>query len=605
MSIAAKLLGLGAGAGRQIVSRVLPAGKERILAELEKNAPEMMRRAAQKNTGFTFDPRAGKFLEPGEQAGSMMATVPNLPGQTSGMGTARNVDELLETLRRPENVERFRRGEYVGAWNPEGQGVGLDPSKRFLTRLNAIRSGLKTEQMGGFDLYKQAGYDVTPEALKAARNQMIGRGAAVAGGGFLAADAASQGGLSRDLLAGLRGESQQGQGVAQSVGGTLRNVATDPFMLAGAVVPGGKLLKAGSKAAKMVPSIDDALSGVTKATTGGGSARSLDELLAATKNATGETGTTPSDLSKKITSQLEAQVVTEGKKKKLVFGDGSATQYPEELKQLGLQPIQGYNYMATGTEILDLPQPIVLETLKGNIRALLGKGGARDFYIDVNDALRGTTGGKLSNEQLGGAFAPFSMGTAVPRNAVQARRYIENPELYPGRMPGEGTTVGGQAWVRALRSTVNENPLDPFNFSNAGKQVKVGSFADNTALPTTSRRVTVDRHAVQAAMAMRPLKDKIIPDLGDERVYRLFEQAYQEVADELGVLPSALQSEVWDVWRRIMVKTPGASSPSGFFLPANPSDIWKLDPSQRKVKLRDILSKSGKDETFLGDAGLL
>jgi hypothetical protein len=175
----------------------------------------------------------------------MMATVPNLPGQTSGMGTARNLDELLETLRRPENVERFRRGEYVGAWNPEGAGVGLDPAKRFVTRLNAIRSGLKTEQMGGFDLYRQIGYDVTPEALRAARNQMIKRGAYTAGGGLTAGaltgalqppeDAVQK---ARDFLAGLRGETETGMGVAQSVGGTLRNIGGDPLALA-SVLPFG------------------------------------------------------------------------------------------------------------------------------------------------------------------------------------------------------------------------------------------------------------------------------------------------------------------------------------------------------------------------------
>jgi hypothetical protein len=384
--------------------------------------------------------------------------------------------------------------------------------------------------------------------------------------------------------------------------------------MAGVLPVGGGAAKNISKLGKAVGDTSEALAGVSKATKSRSALSPIDELLAATKNATGETGTTPSDLSKKITKQLEQEIKTEtivqknGKDKvvqKLVFGADSKTKYPEELKQLGLQPIQGYNYMSTGTDILNLDRTIVKETLKANIRSLIGRGGARNFYSDVNSSLRGTTGGALSNEQLGGAFAPFSMGTAVPRNAVQARRFIENPELYPGRVPGEGTTQAGNAWKMGIKSAVNENPLDPYNFNVEGNVIKVGSFAENSALPYTSRRATVDRHAVQAAMALRPVKDSIIPDLGDERVYRLFEEAYQEVADEIGVLPLELQSEVWDVWRRLMVKTPGASSPSGFFLPATPSDLWKLSPAERRARLLDTFNKEGRGEDFLRAAGLV
>jgi hypothetical protein len=261
--------------------------------------------------------------------------------------------------------------------------------------------------------------------------------------------------------------------------------------------------------------------------------------------------------------------------------------------------------MSAGKDILKLDEAFTLEVLKSNIRAVLGRGGARTFYTDVNEVLRGTTGGKLSSEQLGGAFAPFSAGTAVPRNAVQARRFIENPELFPGRVPGEGSLTAGGAWKQGLKSATNENPLDPFNFNVKGNVIKIGSFAENTALPEVSRRATIDRHAVQVAMGMRPVADDIIPDLGDPRVYRLFERAYQEVADEIGLLPSQAQSEAWDIWRRLMVKTPGASSPKEFFLPATPSDVWKLDPEKRKSFLRDALSKQGKDDKFLGDSGLL
>ena len=618
MSLVARLIGLGAGAGRQALSRVLPAGKERILANLESSAPEMMRRAAQKDTGFTFDPRRGKFLEAGEQAGSMMATVPNLPGQSSGLGTARNLDELLTTLRKPETVERFRRGEYIGAWNPAGEGVGLDPARRHLTRLGALTSGLKTGQMGGFDLARQIGYDVTPEALSAARRSMAARGGATVGGGLLAAEAATEGGVTRNFdnfVTGLRGETSGEANAAEALGGALRFGATDPLLLAGAVVPGvGKAAKGITRAAKGL-GIDDALAAASKVDTS--RPTSLTALLAATK-AEGKGSTNPSDVANKVVAKLKSQVKTEsitdakGKTKEvksLVFGVDNTTKYPDELKDLGLQPIVGYNYTDTGSSILKTDLPTTLEVLKSNIRSLAGKGGSRLFYTDINQALRSSTGNVLPGDRLGGAFAPFSAGSAVPANARLNQRFLENPELFPGRFPGEGSLSAGGAWKAALRSAGNENPLAPANFNAKGELIKIGSFAENVGIPEVSRAVTVDRHAVQAALGMRPLTDDTIPDLSNPKVYALFKQAYDEVAAELGIMPHELQSEVWDVWRRIMVRNPGASLPAEFVPTTKVSDLFKLPPAKFKKKMVDLLAKGGdpksSTEAFFRAAGLL
>jgi len=618
MSLVARLLGLGAGVGRQALSRVLPAGKERILANLEANAPEMMRRAAQKDTGFTFDPRRGRFLEAGDQAGSMMASVPNLPGQTSGLGAARNVDELLETLRRPETVERFRRGEYVGAWNPAGEGVGLDPARRHLTRLGALTSGMKTGQLGGFDLARQIGYDVTPEALSAARRTMAARGGAAVGGGLLAADAATEGGVQRgfqDFLTGLRGETSGEASAAEAIGGALRFGATDPFLLAGAVVPGvGKAAKGISKATKSL-GIDDALAAASKVDTA--RPTSISALLAATK-AEGKGSTNPSEYANRVVAKLKDQVKTEKvtdvkgetkEIKKLVFGVDDAAKYPTELSDLGLQPIIGYNYADTSSSILKTDLPTTLEVLKSNIRSLSGRGGSRLFYTDINQALKSSTGNVLPGERLGGAFAPFSAGSAVPANARLNQRFLENPELFPGRFPGEGSRTAGGAWKAALKSAGNENPLDPANFNAKGNLIKVGSFAENVGIPEASRAVTVDRHAVQAALGMRPLTDDTIPDLSNPKVYALFKQAYDEVAAELGIMPHELQSEVWDVWRRIMVRNPGSSLPAEFVPTTKVSDLFKLPPAKFKKKMVDLLSKGGdpnsSTEAFFRAAGLL
>jgi hypothetical protein len=574
-------LNLLRGRGAQAVSRVLPTNKERVLQQLEESAPAFF--APERAAGATFNPRAGSFLEAGVDRGQMMGSVLNTP-----QNLVRTPEELLAFAQRPDIMPRLQRGEYLGTWrDAERGGLVADPSRRFATRAGALAQGLRTQQKAGFDLGRIEEFPVSRGAFGQAISPLIGSAVGGATGAGVAAENDQNPFLG--ALLGAAGGAVVGRGLGRALSAGGNRGAISPELLTGG------------------------LAGVAAATRGSSAVNMPLRSLLSRVVTTGEGSTAPSPLATKIVEKLKSGVTTKqveraGKTRnvdELVFGADSKSKYPTELSELGLQPIMGYNYASKGSDILKLDESSTIQVLKNNIRSLAGQGGAREFYSDVNTALRATTGGKLPSEQLGGAFAPFSMGTAVPRNAVQARRFIENPELFPGRFPGEGTLAAGGAWRQGIRSAVNENPLDPRNFNVAGNVIKVGSFAENTAMPATSTRVTVDRHAVQAALGIRPVSDDVIPDLGNEKVYRLFERAYQEVADELGVLPSQLQSEVWDVWRRLMVKNPGASSPTEFFLPTNPSGFWSLTPQKRASFLRDALSKAGKDEQFMLEAGLL
>jgi len=576
-------LNLLRGRGAQAVSRVLPTNKERVLQQLEESAPAFF--APERAAGATFNPRAGSFLEAGTDRGFMMGSVLNTP-----QNLVRTPEELLTFAQRPDIMPRLQRGEYLGTWfDPQRGGLVADPSRRFATRLGALGQGLRTQQKAGFDLGKIEEFPVTPAAFGQAASPVVGSLVGAGTGATMAAENEQNPFLG--ALLGAAGGAVAGRALARPLFGAAQ-------MRRGAIDP--NLVTAG-------------LAGVGAATRASGAANMPLRSLLQNVTSTGVGDTAPSKLAQKIVAQLKSGVVKKtvergGKQKEvdeLVFGLDSKAKYPKDLSDLGLQPVVGYNYTSKGSDILKLDEDTTLTVLKNNIRSLAGQGGERGFYSDVNAALRGSVGNRLSAEQLGGAFAPFSMGTAVPRNAVQARRFLENPELFPARIPGEGSLAAGNAWRQSLRSAVNENPLDPRNFNVGGKVIKVGSFAENTALPEVSRRVTVDRHAVQAALGIRPIADDVIPDLQNEKVYRLFEKAYQQVADELGVLPSQLQSEVWDVWRRLMVQNPGASSPSGFFLPTTPSSVWSLSPQRRAQFLRDALSKAGKDDAFLMESGLL
>lgn len=229
MSIAARLLGLGAGYGRQALSRIIPASKERVLRNLQASADEMFSPA--RAEGATFDPRRNRFLEVTEQQGQMMSPVPNPPG---GTNVARNLDDLLRIAQEPQNMRILRRGGYVGSWNsPERGGLVVDPSRRFFTKTNALRTGLRSKQDAGFNVLAGETYPVTQQAYRQARNRTLGA-AATASGAALAAEAArGEKSITQDFLSGLRGGEQERQGkmgYGEAVGLTARNVASDPLL---------------------------------------------------------------------------------------------------------------------------------------------------------------------------------------------------------------------------------------------------------------------------------------------------------------------------------------------------------------------------------------
>jgi hypothetical protein len=146
---------------RQRVSSIFPSSKESILENLGSAAPRMAELGGSKGSGFTYDPRTNRFLNPGEDIGAMMASQKNLADQLGGAGTASSAEEILSVLSQTRNLERLRRGEYVGGWNPEGTGIGLDTSRRFSTQLGALMSGRPTNQLAGFNLRSSEEFPVS------------------------------------------------------------------------------------------------------------------------------------------------------------------------------------------------------------------------------------------------------------------------------------------------------------------------------------------------------------------------------------------------------------------------------------------------------------
>lgn len=284
----------------------------------------------------------------------------------------------------------------------------------------------------------------------------------------------------------------------------------------------------------------------------------------------------------------------------------SRKDFPKEVLDLGLSPVEGVIYGAPGK--LRSLSPKGMQQLENNIEAIMdasvdGVKGDPNFYWDLRRLL-GESAPSIDPTISALTFAPFSAGTAVRENARRWQRFMENPELFPGRVHPEGGTTAGNAWQDALRILSKEAPT-PADLSTSGRIVKVGSFGENIAFPESSLRATVDRHAVKNALGIY-MPDKLTPNLGDEQTYRLFERAFQNVAERRGMAPHEAQSAAWDTWRRITQANPGAGMIAAEeFVPLNVSDVVSMSPAARREALQTLMRLEGKDEKFMKRAGLL
>ena len=94
---------------------------------------------------------------------------------------------------------------------------------------------------------------------------------------------------------------------------------------------------------------------------------------------------------------------------------------------------------------------------------------------------------------------------------------------------------------------------------NLGEQHKVRNFFNNISSPNDKNAVTIDTHAVAAAL-LEPLAgsdEQVALNLGGPKTnsigsvgtYAIYADAYRELASELGILPRELQSITWEAVR--------------------------------------------------------
>lgn len=284
---------------------------------------------------------------------------------------------------------------------------------------------------------------------------------------------------------------------------------------------------------------------------------------------------------------------------------------PRAIRNLDTDVPLNYNFVDTSTTNIKNMSKQNRARLESNIESILnrevdGKLGDPNFYWDLNRLLA-ESAGEVDPAVRALTFAPFSMGTAVRRNTRLWQRFMENPEQFPGGISGESSLTAKGAYKKALKILMKENPK-PEDLAEAGHVLKIGSFGENIMSPGLSNRATMDRHAVRNAMGLY-LPDDIAPIPDTTAAYKVFEEAFQNVAKKRGMAPHEVQSATWDTWRRLMQKSQeDAMIAANDFVDLEVSRIATMPLAARRDALRALMSELNDtnyiDTEFLKGIGL-
>ena len=303
-----------------------------------------------------------------------------------------------------------------------------------------------------------------------------------------------------------------------------------------------------------------------------------------------------SDVAENMSEFMTKKTAGLGKGQPLIL---TTKDLPQESRDSNLVAVSGLDYK-TG-RLLTPDAEDTQQDLKENILNFISRGGDPNFYWTGYEGLE-MAAPSLDEATRALTFAPFSAGASVPQNIRLWSRFIENPEMFAGRIKGEGGLTAGGAQQKAMRVALRNTP-QVADLSEGGQIVKVGSFGENLWLPGSSRRATVDRHAVKNAMGVYT---PVTPPIGDVRQYRAYEKAFIDAADELGMAPHEAQSAAWDAWRQIMHKNPENKIIStADFTPLNVSPIFSLSPEARKFALADMISDPQLRDNFIKEVSSL
>jgi len=169
----------GAKKAKQIAEDALMAAREKTIIEnITKFGDEFFSPA--RAQGATLDPLTGRFIKAGQDKGYAMATIKN-----KADNEIKDVKGLIEFAKKPEIMNRLKKGQKLGGWVDEGKLI-VDPTRIHSTKLGSLVSGVKNKQKAGFDIDKMGEYTSTKKDLAKESAPLAGGVAALATGGALA-----------------------------------------------------------------------------------------------------------------------------------------------------------------------------------------------------------------------------------------------------------------------------------------------------------------------------------------------------------------------------------------------------------------------------------
>jgi len=166
--------------------------------------------------------------------------------------------------------------------------------------------------------------------------------------------------------------------------------------------------------------------------------------------------------------------------------------------------------------------------------------GESDWYQTAHKlAVQLATKYNTTTLQTSGVIAALSPLKSWDENKRIAEAYLKNGEAYhTGAMISKADDIinyNGSMTEEFILVTLNGN--------------KIQNFFLNIAFPKVSLGVTIDRHAVSAAVG-EALPDSMLRSITDKQ-YEFFADAYKKAAIKVGILPHEMQAVVWVKWRKL------------------------------------------------------
>ena len=140
---------------------------------------------------------------------------------------------------------------------------------------------------------------------------------------------------------------------------------------------------------------------------------------------------------------------------------------------------------------------------------------------------------------VAGIMSALSPATSFEQNVIDTVNVLAGNDH-------ESVSTYGPQYAKAL--DIRDTGLDP---ALAMGESKTAAFWLNIVNPSTSGRVTVDRHSARVAVDLTMTAVESYFYINTPAKYRVLERAYLAAAEKLDILPHVLQAITWITYRRL------------------------------------------------------